>query len=171
MQHFMFPTSSYHVNQMCSCTSYMLTSQGTNKPKWYPPFKRIIQMTALVFPLNWKRTMLVKSYIPCGMLPLTGVKHCCLMYTHGPSAFTSIIPLSKPPSHALFPRPHAVPLYLLNTSFTLQHFSTWAGSCNFYGGGAHRAAVRRGPLYFHCTHHAPANEGHLDWNELTGKMT
>lgn len=79
--------------------------------------------------------MLVKSYIPSSALPLAGVEHCCLMYTHAPSTFPSIIPLSKPLSHAHFPRPHAVLLYLLNTSFTLQHFSTWAGSCNFYVGG------------------------------------
>lgn len=121
------------------------------------PFRK---MTAMVVSLNWKETMLVKSYIPSGMLPLTGVKHRCLMYTHAPSTFSSIIPLSKPPSHAL-PRPHAVLLYLLNTSFTLQHFSTWAGSCNFYGGCAHRAVEGRGPSHSRCTHHAPANEGHL----------
>lgn len=70
--------------------------------------------------------MLVKSYIPSGTLPLAAVKRCCLMYTHAPSASTSIIPLAEPPSRALLPPrgPMLSPLYLLNTSFTLQHFST-----------------------------------------------
>lgn len=55
------------------------------------------------FPLNWKETMLVKSYIPSGTLPIAAVKRCCLMYTHAPSAPASIIPLPEPPSRALLP--------------------------------------------------------------------
>lgn len=74
-------------------------------------------MTALVPPLNWKETMLVKSYIPSGMLPLTGVKHRCLMYTHAPSTFSSIIPLSKPPSHALFPQAPCCPSLFIEYIF------------------------------------------------------
>ena len=139
-----------------------------NEASETPSFRRAPQMTGLYFSLNWKKTMLVRSSIPSGSL--TGAKHFCLMYTNVPSAFTSITPPALHLMH-FFPRPHAVPFYLLNTSFTRQHFSTWAGSCNFYGGGARGAAARRGPSYFHCTHHAPANEGHLDRNELTGKMT
>lgn len=74
-------------------------------------------MSALFFPLNWKKTMLVKSYIPSGMLPLAGVKHRCLMYTHAPSAITSIIPLSKPPSHALFPQAPCCPSLFIEYIF------------------------------------------------------
>lgn len=74
-------------------------------------------MTALVLPLNWKETTLVKSYIPSSMLPLAGVKHRCLMYTHAPSTFSSIIPLSKPPSHAHFPQAPCCPSLFIEYIF------------------------------------------------------
>lgn len=61
--------------------------------------------------------MLVKSYIPSGMLPLTGIKHRCLMYTHAPSTFSSIIPLSKPPSHAHFPQAPCCPSLFIEYIF------------------------------------------------------
>lgn len=74
-------------------------------------------MTAVVLPSNWKETMLVKSYIPSSMLPLTGVEHRCLMYTHAPSTFSSIIPLSKPPSHAHFPQAPCCPSLFIEYIF------------------------------------------------------
>lgn len=75
-------------------------------------------MTTLVFfPLNWKKTMLVRSSIPSGALPLAGVKHFCLMYTHVPSAFTSITPPSSPPSHALFPQAPCCPSLFIEYIF------------------------------------------------------
>lgn len=110
--------------------------------------------------------MLVKSYIPSGMLFLAGVNHCCLMYTHAPSTFSSIIPLSKPSSHAHFPQAPCWPALFIEYIFysaTFFHLS-WQLQL-LWGGAAHEATERRGPLHFHCTHHAPANEGpsRLEW--------
>lgn len=82
-----------------------------------PSFRRVPQMTALYFSLNWKNTMLVRSPIPSGALPLAGVKHFCLMYTHVPSAFTSITPASSPPSHALFPQAPCCPSLFIEYIF------------------------------------------------------
>lgn len=74
-------------------------------------------MTALVPASNWKETMLVKSHIPSGTLPLTSVRHHCLMYTHAPSTFSSIIPPSKPPSHAHFPQAPCCPSLFIEYIF------------------------------------------------------
>lgn len=150
-------------------TSWCIAETHLNaESQWYLPLKWN-DMTGPVPPLNWKETMLVKSYIPSGMLPLTGVKHHCLMYTHAPSTFPSIIPLSKPPSHAHSPQAPCCPSLFIEYIFysaTFFHLS-WQLQL-LWGWCAHRAAERRGPSYFHCTHHAPVNEGHLGWNELTG---
>lgn len=73
------------------------------------------QMTGLYFSLNWKKTMLVRSSIPSGAF--TGAKHFCLMYTHVPSAFTSITPPSSPPSHALFPQAPCCPSLFIEYIF------------------------------------------------------
>lgn len=83
--------------------------------------------------------MLVKSYIPSSALPLAGVEHCCLMYTHAPSTFPSIIPLSKPLSHAHFPQaPCCPPLFIeyIFYSATFFHLS-WQLQllCRGAGGG------------------------------------
>lgn len=51
------------------------------------------------------------------MLFLAGVKHRCLMYTHAPSTFSSIIPLSKPPSHAHFPQTPCCPSLFIEYIF------------------------------------------------------
>lgn len=124
--------------------------------------------------------MLVKSYIPSSALPLAGVEHCCLMYTHAPSTFPSIIPLSKPLSHAHFPQaPCCPPLFIeyIFYSATFFHLS-WqlqllCGVAEGQGGGQRTRGPQRGkaPSHFHRTHHAPASEGHLGWNEQTLKMT
>lgn len=116
--------------------------------------------------------MLVKSYIPSGMLFLAGVKHCCLMYTHAPSTFSSIIPLSKPSSHAHFPQAPCWPALFIEYIFysaTFFHLS-WQLQLLW---GVVRTRPRReeDPYIFTARIMLQRTRGHLDWNELTGKMT
>lgn len=103
--------------QTCGEEGLIQTEVNLNEVSRSPSFTSVPQITALCFSLNWKKTMLVRSSIPSSALPLTGVKHFCLMYTHVPSAFTSITPPSSPPSHALFPRAPCCPSLFIEYIF------------------------------------------------------